>query len=215
MFSWITFFENVLMIVDTCLNMSLMDIYRSSLIVYQGKKMTPQAFLSQVLKLNMDDYASIQSTLAVPFYTYAPYDYVDNWRKTSTTYNLPLDQFYKIIQESIQKGYSLVIGGDVSEPGYDGFQDAAIVPSFDIPQDYIDQDARELRIVNQTSDDDHGIHLIGYTKVDNQDWFLIKDSGRGSRWGKFKGYYFYRHDYIKLKMLSIIIHKDCVTSYLK
>ena len=72
----------------------------------------------------------------------------------------------------------------------------------------INQSAREFRIYNKTTTDDHGIHLVGYTKVKGWDWFLIKDSARSSRWGKFKGYYFYREDYIKLKILTIFLHKD-------
>jgi bleomycin hydrolase len=43
---------------------------------------------------------------------------------------------------------------------------------------------------------------------DGRDWFLIKDSARSSRHGKFRGYYFYRGDYIKLKMLTYTVHKD-------
>ncbi len=33
--------------------------------------------------------------------------------------------------------------------------------------------------------------------------------------GKFKGYYFYREDYIKLKMLTYIVHKDAVRAVVK
>ena len=41
-------------------------------------------------------------------------------------------------------------------------------------------------------------------------WFLIKDSGSGSRNGKFQGYYFYHEDYVKLKMMTFTIHKNAV-----
>jgi bleomycin hydrolase len=103
------------------------------------------------------------------------------------------------------------IGGDVSEPGYYGEEDAAVVPTFDIPGEYIDQDSRELRFYNRTTEDDHGVHLLAYRKIKGRDWYLIKDSARASRRGEFHGYLFYRGDYIKLKMLTFMVHRDVVS----
>jgi bleomycin hydrolase len=39
---------------------------------------------------------------------------------------------------------------------------------------------------------------------------LIKDSGAGSKNVEPKGFVFYHEDYVKLKMLSIMLHKDAV-----
>ena len=107
------------------------------------------------------------------------------------------------------RGYTVAIGGDVSEPGLNGFEDAAIVPTFDIPPEYIDQDAREFRFDNSTTEDDHGVHLVGHDAGRRPG--LVPDQGlrsRSSHWGKHKGYYFYRDDYVRLKMLSFMVHKD-------
>ena len=55
----------------------------------------------------------------------------------------------------------------------------------------------------------------GYKVDENDDWwFLIKDSGSGSRNGRFPGYYFYHEDYVKLKMMTFTIHKDAVKEIL-
>jgi bleomycin hydrolase len=170
--------------------------------------MTPLEFLHDVLKVDSSDYIQVMSTLSEPFYKAAKFDVPDNWRPTSSYYNLPLDEFYGRIVKAAKKGYTVCIGGDVSEPGYNGFEDAAIIPDFDIPQDYINQDSREFRIFNKTTTDDHGVHLLAYMKKGGHDWFLIKDSARSSRHGKFHGYYFYRGDYIKMKMLTYTVHKD-------
>ncbi len=183
--------------------------------VYEGNEYTPKTFLSEFLKINPDDYVSFMSTLSIPFYTKGEFKVPDNWWHSKDYHNVPLDEFYRIIKNSILNGYTIAIGGDVSEPGYNGFEDSAIVPTFDVPPEYIDQSSREFRFYNTTSTDDHGVHLVGYTKIDKWDWFLIKDSARSSRWGKFEGYYFYREDYIKLKMLSFMIHKDAVKDVLK
>ena len=84
------------------------------------------------------------------------------------------------------------------------------MPSFDIPAEYINQNSREFRIANKTTADDHGIHIVGFFEKDGKDWYLIKDSGSGSRNGNNKGYYFYHEDYVKLKMLGFMVHKDMV-----
>ncbi len=181
---------------------------------YNGRKYTPKQFLKEVLRLNLADYVSFMSTLSQPFYKKGTFDVPDNWRRSKDYYNVPLKDFYQIIKYAITHGYSIAIGGDVSEPGYNGKEDAAVIPTFDIPPQYIDQSSREYRIYNHTTTDDHGIHLIGYKRIGDWDWFLIKDSARSSRWGKFKGYYFYREDYIKLKMLTILVHKDAAKEIL-
>ncbi len=183
--------------------------------VYDSVEMTPQQFLADVLDLNLDDYVCVMSTLSQPFYAYGEYEVELNWWHSKDYYNLPLDQFYQIIKYAPQNGYTVRLNGDVSEPGYNGFEDAAIIPSFDIPQEYIDQDAREFRFNNKTSSDDHDVHLVGYTRVGDYDWFLIKDSAASAQHGKFKGYYFYREDYIRLKMLTYIVHKDAVKAVVK
>jgi len=182
---------------------------------YDGKNYTPQSFFKKVVKIDLDDYVDFMSTSSIPFYTKGLFDVPDNWWRDDNYYNLPLDEWYAVIEKALTGGYTICIGGDVSEPGYVGVEDAAFIPSFDIPQEYINQDSREFRIQNKTTEDDHGIHIIGYTKVGDYNWYLIKDSARGSRQGKFKGYYFYREDYPKLKMLTFSVHKNVVKDILK
>ena len=182
---------------------------------FEGATMTPTEFTKNILKLNPDDYVCFMSTLAFPFYSQGPFEVHDNWWHDSSYYNLPLDEWYQVIRDAIRAGYTLTIGGDVSEPGHHGLEDAAIVPDFDIPQSYINQHSREYRFYNESTGDDHGLHLVGYLELDGRDWYLIKDSGRSGHWGEFEGYYFYRDDYIRLKMLIFTVHKDAVADVLK
>ncbi len=182
---------------------------------YEGAVYSPKQFLADVLQLHMDDYVELMSTLSVPFYTQGEYDVPDNWWHDASYYNVPLDEWYSALAAAVDAGYTVSIGGDVSEPGLNGAEDIAIVPTFDIPQAFIDQSSREFRFDNHTSTDDHGIHLVGHTTTpDGHAWYLIKDSGRSSRHGRFEGYYFYRDDYIRLKMLTYTIHKDAVADLL-
>ena len=180
---------------------------------YEGKTLTPHLFLKET-GLNMDDYYSIMSTKYFPFFSLQEFRVPDNWWHSKEYINLPLDQFYNIIKRAIKSGYTLIIGGDVSEPGKLGTNDIAFIPTFDIPGKYINQDSREYRIANGSTQDDHGVHLVGYKRYKGHDWFLIKDSGRSSRWGKYHGYYFFRGDFIKLKMLTYSVHKDMLDDIL-
>jgi len=179
-------------------------------IIFNGEKMTPKEFLDKQLQLPSDDYVSLMSFKYQPFWTKGSYKVPDNYWHSQEYYNVPLDQWYRALLNAIQQGFTLEIGGDVSEIGKLGEHDIAIVPAFDIPPEKINQDAREFRFDNKTSADDHGIHLVGYQRYQGHDWFLVKDSGSSSRKGKFEGYYFFRGDYIKLKMLTFMVHKAAV-----
>lgn len=181
---------------------------------YNGKTMTPREFLQNETGLNLDDYYALISTSYFPFYTKAEFRAPDNWWHSENYINLPLDVWYSVIQKTIKSGITIVIGGDVSEPGKMGMHDLAFVPTFDIPAAYINQDSREFRINNRTTGDDHAIHMVGYTKVKGKDWYLMKDSGRSARHGKHEGYYFFRGDFIRLKMLSFVAHKDMLKDIL-
>lgn len=182
---------------------------------FEGQSYTPIEFLKKVLKINLDDYVDVISTLSFPYYTQGPYEVPDNWWHDSSYYNLPLDQWYAALVSAIKNGYSTELAGDVSEPGWYGQKDLDVIPDFDIPQSAINAHSREFRFYNHTTADDHGIHLVGYTSLDGRDWFLIKDSGRSARHGRFEGYFFMRDDYLRLKMLGFTVHKSAVGNLLK
>jgi len=175
-----------------------------------NKKMTPIEYFRD-LKLNLDDYYDIISLMEKPYYEKMIYNVPDNWWLDGEYYNVPLDEYMSIVKKAIKSNYSMSIGGDVSEPGYDSFKEVAIVPDFDIPSEYINENSRQFRFSNGTTGDDHGIHLVGYMNKNGKDWFLIKDSGAGSRNGSNEGYYFYHEDYLKLKIIDFMVHKDMVS----
>lgn len=180
-----------------------------------GKSMTPTEYLKDIVKLNLDDYVEIISLMEGPYYKQIEYKVPDNWWHSDTYYNVPLDEFMKTFKSAIRKGYTIALGGDVSEPGYDWKADVGMIPTFDLPSEYIDENARQFRFSNGTTTDDHGIHCVGYMEKDGKDWYLIKDSGSGAHNSKSKGYYFYQEDYVKLKIIDFMVHKDAVGDLLK
>jgi bleomycin hydrolase len=182
---------------------------------FEGKKYSPNQFLNEYLKLKLDDYVDILSYMHKPYYEKVEYEVPDNWWHSDIYYNVPLDVFMDALKNAIRNGYTMAIGGDVSEAGYDSWHKVGVIPTFDIPSEYIDESARQFRFSNGTTTDDHGIHLVGYLEKDGVDWYLIKDSGAGSRNTGDEGFYFYHEDYVKLKIMDFLVHKDAVENVLK
>jgi len=196
---------------------SLLDHYLGAppeKVTVDGKTMTPKEYLDKVVHLNLDDYVDVLSLMQQPFYQRVEYTVPDNWWHSKDYYNVPLEEFVEAIRNAVRNGYTVAIGGDVSEPGLEGHAGIAVIPTFDIPSSYIDDAARQFRFSNGTTGDDHGIHIVGYTQKDGVDWYLVKDSGSGSRNNTHPGYYFYRGDYVKLKMVDFMVHKDMAKSIL-
>ncbi len=184
-----------------------------------GKEFTPETYLKDHLKIKPEDYIEILSYKQEAYWQKVEYKVPDNWWHSEDYYNIPLDDFMKAVNNSIKKGYTMSIGGDVSEAGFLKSTQIAMIPNFDIPSEYINENSRQFRFSNETTTDDHGMHLVGYTEKDGINWYLIKDSSSGSRNNNENadefGYYFFHEDYIKLKMMGFTVHKDAVKDILK
>ncbi len=183
-------------------------------ITVDGRSLAPLEYLA-ALGLKPDDYVSFLSFMSLPFYARGEYKVPDNWSHFSGYLNLPLYEFRLAFLRSLRKGYTATLAVDFTEPGYLGRDNVAVVPTFDIPSAYIDQSSRELRFVSGTSADDHAVHCVGYLESAQGNWFLIKDSWENAWWGKVKGYFFYQDDYIRLKTLMFMVHKDAVKEILQ
>jgi len=182
-------------------------------ITVDGRSVTPLEYLAS-LGLQPSDYVAFVSFMSLPFYTRGEYKVPDNWWHDASYHNLPLYEYSLTLLRALRKGYSAVLAVDFSEPGYLGEADVAMVPTFDIPSAYIDQSSRELRFKTGATTDDHGVHCVGYLESGKGNWYLVKDSWPNANWGKVKGYFFYQDDFIRLKCLAFLVHKDAVKDVL-
>ena len=181
-----------------------------------GRSLTPRQYLEQVVRLNPDDYVALLSFLDKPYWQTAEYEVPDNWWHGKEYVNVPLDTFMTTLKQAIRSGYSMAIAADMSEPGYSvGAPGVAVVPSWDIPAAYIDASARQFRFANGTTTDDHGLHVVGWTQKNGKDWYLVKDSWSSAWNNEHPGYYFFDENYVKLKVLAFLVHKDAAKSALE
>lgn len=184
-------------------------------VLVEGKEYTPKEYLEKVVRLNPDDYVAFLSTMEKPYGQRIEYEVPDNWWHSKEYLNIPLDDFLSAMKKAIRAGYSLAIAADMSEPGYSiGPPGIAVVADFDIPFASIDERARQFRFANKMTTDDHNMHLVGYLRQGDRDWYLIKDSWSSAWNNAHPGYYFFREDYLKLKVLSFLVHKDAVRDLL-
>lgn len=175
--------------------------------VYHGVTYAPVQFLKEFCKIIPTDYFSFMSDNSGSFNQLCELKEDDNWRKSHDYYNVKADDFLNLSKDAIINNFSFCICGDVSEPGISNEKQVMFVPAFDIPSENIDDNARQVRLSNGSTTDDHCIHIVGYQLKNGKFWFLAKDSGAGAFDGKYKGYRFISEDYVKLKMMNILIYK--------
>ena len=193
---------------------------------YEGKSYTPATF-AQSLGLDPNDYIEIGSYSHHPFYSSFVLEIPDNWQHEKI-YNVPLNEFMDIIDQAIMKGYSVAWGADVSEKGFSGKNGLAIIPDKDwadistaekdtifnspIKEKYISQELRQLAFDNYETQDDHGMHIIGmYKDQNNEKFYLVKNSW-GEKSNDCGGYVFVSAPYVRYKTTSIMLHKKALSA---
>ena len=175
---------------------------------FKNKAYTPVSFLNRVLPIIPDDYFSFMSTMSETYNQKGELVEPDNWWHCDDYYNVKIDDFMMVIDDALDSAYTVCICGDISEPGFDSWEEVGIIPSFDIPSEYINESSREMRLKNGSTTDDHCIHIVGMQDIGETRWYLIKDSGAGGFNGPNKGYRFIDEDYVRLKMMNIMVYKE-------
>lgn len=189
---------------------------------YNGKQYTPQSFAAS-LGINYDKYIEVTSFTHHPFYTKFALEIPDNWM-WDEMYNVPLDEFISIIDNSLMNGYTVAWGADVSETGFAFKEGVAIVPDIDwkdVKKEKIDsiittpgkqkeitQALRQKSFDNYETTDDHGMHIVGIVKDQNGTKYYIVKNSWGTARNECGGYFYVSEAYVKYKTTSIMINKD-------
>lgn len=110
---------------------------------------TPQSYAAS-LGIDMNDYIALTSFTHHPFYTSFGLEMADNWL-WGQYYNVPLDEFKAIVDNALDKGYTVLWAADVSEGGFKWREGYANMPK---DKDTADMDGTELSRWVQLSDKD-------------------------------------------------------------
>ena len=186
--------------------------------------------------INPDDYVNISSYTHHPFYSQFAIEVEDNWR-WGLCYNLPLNEFMAVIDNAVENGYTVLWGGDVSEPGFtrDGLailldteakpttgsdqerwvgkaedKPAVAAEKKELPKELdVTQEIRQRMFDEKTSTDDHGMHLYGTAKDQNgTKYYLIKNSWGVT--GAYDGTWYMSENFVKGKTLNFVVNKKAL-----
>jgi bleomycin hydrolase len=169
-------------------------------------KVTPTEFVQQ-LKIKPDDYVELTSYTHHPFYKPFVLEVRDNWAH-GLYYNVPVDELMEIIYYSLNNGYTVCWDGDTSEKNFTHKKGKADLPEKEIGK--VDQELRQQTFLNRTTTDDHLMHLVGLSKDSaGRNCFYTKNSW-GDASNDFGGYLHMTEDYVRLKTIAIMVHKDAI-----
>lgn len=205
---------------------------------YEGKTYTPQTFVKDYLKLDPNDYVSLTSYTHHPFYSSFILEIQDNWRWGSS-YNLPLDELMRVMDEAVKNGWTFAWGADVSEEGFSrrtgknrcvatvpdtksnagvgsdqskwtGEKAGAKISVADgAGEKTITQEMRQLGYDNWTTTDDHGMQIYGIAKDQNGKEYFMMKNSWGE-YGPYKGFWYISKPYAAYKTMNIVINKNAV-----
>ncbi len=208
----------------------VLDTYfgkKPSLFIYNDKEYSPKSFQKE-MGINPDDYITLTSYTHHPFYQKFILEIPDNF-SNGVMYNLPLDEYMETIDYALSKGYSMVLDTDASEKTFSANEGKAFLPIEDVllatgnkditnqvqKEIIVTQENRQQEFYNYATTDDHLMHITGLLKdVYGNKFYKVKNSWGVENKGN-GGYMYISAAYIKMKSISVLLHKDGISKKIR
>ncbi len=204
---------------------------------YEGKTYTPKSF-AQSLGLDWSDYVSITSYTHHPFWTAFAVEVQDNWRNP-LSYNVPMNDMMRIIDNAVENGYTVAWGGDVSEPGFTRTGLAYMVDAkkiednkgsdmahwlglsnkekrnlidslgVNVPEITPTQKQRQERFDDWELTDDHGMLIYGIAKDQKGKEYYIVKNSWGDT-GDYHGVWYMTKNFIAANTMDFLVNKNAI-----
>ncbi len=204
---------------------------------YEGKTYTPKSF-AQSLGLDWSDYVSITSYTHHPFWKSFAVEVQDNWRNP-LSYNVPMDDMMRIIDNAVANGYTVAWGGDVSEPGFTRTGLAYMVDAkkiednkgsdmahwlglstkekrnlidslgVNVPEVVPTQKQRQERFDDWELTDDHGMLIYGVAKDQKGKEYYMVKNSWGDT-GDYHGIWYMTKNFIAANTMDFLINKNAI-----
>lgn len=204
---------------------------------YEGKTYTPKSFAAS-LGLDWNNYVSFTSFSHHPFWSQFAVEVQDNWRNP-LTWNVPIDDLQKILDNAIMNGYTIAWGGDVSE---DGFTRKGLAYNVDekklenmkgsdmahwlkltpakkknivdslgvnVPEVVPTQKQRQERFDDWELTDDHGMLIFGIAKDQNGKEYYMVKNSWGKS-GDYDGIWYMTKNFIIANTMDFMVNKNAV-----
>ena len=207
---------------------------------YEGKTYTPKSFAAAIGldSVACNEYVSFTSYTHHPFWTTFAVEVQYNWRNP-LSWNVPIEDLGRIIDNAIMNGYTVAWGGDVSEEGFtrDGLaymydtkkleslegsdmarwlkltntQKKNLIDSLgvNVPEVTPTQKQRQERYDNWELTDDHGMLIYGIAKDQNGKEYYMVKNSWGET-GKYKGTWYMTKNYIIANTMDYMVNKNAV-----
>lgn len=205
--------------------------------IYEGKTYTPKTFAAS-LGLDWNNYVSFTSFSHHPFWTQFAVEVQDNWRNP-LTWNVPIDDLQKILDNAIMNGYTIAWGGDVSEEGFTRkglaynvdekklenmkgsdmarwlkltpAKKKSIVDSLgvNVPEVVPTQKQRQERFDDWELTDDHGMLIFGIAKDQNGKEYYMVKNSWGKS-GDYDGIWYMTKNFIIANTMDFMVNKNAV-----
>jgi bleomycin hydrolase len=176
------------------------------IISYKNKVYPPLEFSKTVNKINPDEYIELTSFEYLPFYQKVMLDVPDNWSH-DLYYNLPIDELMQIMKNALENGYSVCWDGDMSEDEFSHEQGIAEYTEGIEITDVL----RQKLFDNYQTTDDHLMHLTGLAKNNDGKLFFQTKNSWSEYSNSYGGYLYMSEDYVRLKTVAILLHKDAIS----
>ncbi len=196
---------------------------------YDGRTYTPKTFAAERVGIHPEDYVELSSFTTSPYYKKTVLMVPDNWA-FERIYNVKMDDITDIVDNALNKGFTVAWATDVSEKYFSWKNGVAFVPEkdfeemsdtekkymFDGPKDerVITPELRQKAFDNYETTDDHGMHIVGMAVDQNgKKYYKVKNS-----WGDkndYKGYIYVSKAYVQYKTTAILLHKNGIPNRLR
>jgi bleomycin hydrolase len=192
---------------------------------WKGKRWTPRGFADQALGIKPDDYILISSFTHHPFYKQFALEVPDNW-SYGLVHNVPLDDMMRTLTHALENGFTVAWASDISEKGFNHKKGLAVVPEkawedmsksetdsvflAPVKEKTITPQLRQEGFDNYTTQDDHGMHIIGVSRdINGGSYFYVKNSW-GEKNNPYGGYFHASEAFVRYKTTSIMLHRDAI-----
>jgi bleomycin hydrolase len=158
-------------------------------------------------KFDPDDFVELTSYTHHSFYKPFVLEVPDNWSH-ALYYNLPVDELVEIMVYALENDFTVCWDGDTSEKTFSHKKGIA-----DLPEDQkgkVTQEMRQETFYNRTTTDDHLMHVVGLSEDENGQLGFYTKNSWGAESNDFGGYLNLTEDYVRLKTVAIMVHKDAI-----